>query len=228
MCNNKMIHRVLLIMSLFGLFSCRQNANDNMAQKDTSKEPISSKESWTVYSKQDTIIHVKRLTFSDTAFALLSYDINTSQPEATSQSFISAQAFANENEAASAVQSEGTVFNWIPFKAIPTLFVQIAPSAFIDDEHALNIRQDIEQKIEGALKAKRLGDWTAGDLGPGGANMLFEVSNTDAAMSVILQILSKEGLDTKVTIARRIYTEAEDWFYEVLYPTQYNSVFMSM
>lgn len=93
---------------------------------------------------------------------------------------------------------------------------------------ALDIRQDIEQKIEKALKAKGLGEWTAGDLGPGGANMLFDVSNIDNAISVILEVLSNAGLDKKTIIGRRINTEVEDWFYEVVYPTNFNGVFLTM
>jgi hypothetical protein len=164
---------------------------------------------------------------SDTGLTLLSYDINTSKPEAASQNFISTKKLANENEAA-AIKSQNATFNWAPFKTTLTLFVQIAPSAFKDEPQALNIRQDIESKIEAALKAKGLGEWTAGDLDPGGANMLFEVSNIDEAISVILEVLSKAEFDKKTTIGRRINTEAEDWFYEVVYPNNFNGVFLTM
>jgi hypothetical protein len=227
MCINKMTHPTLFIALLFGLFSCGQNYSSKKVSADTTKKSVLAKEVWTVYANQDTVFHVKRLLTSDTGLNLLSYDINTSKPEAASQTFINARILANETEAAK-IKSQATTFNWTPFKTTPTLFVQIEPSAFKDEMQALNIRQDVEQKIENSLKAKGLGEWTAGDLGPGGANMLFEVSNIDNAISVILEVLSNAGLDKKTIIGRRINTEAEDWFYEVVYPNNFNGVFLTM
>ena len=227
MCNNKMTHPTLFMALLFGLFSCGQNSNNKKAQTDVIKKPVLSKEVWTVYAKQDTVFHIKRLISSDTGLTLLFYDINTSKAEAASQTFINAKTLANENEAAT-IKSQSTTFSWTPFKTTLTLFVQIEPSAFKDEMQALNMRQDIEQKIEAALKAKGLGEWTAGDLGPGGANMLFEVSNIDNAISIILEVLSKTGLNKKTIIGRRINTEAEDWFYEVVYPNNFNGLFLTM
>ena len=143
------------------------------------------------------------------------------------QTFINSKALSSENEAIT-IKSQSSNFKWTPYKVGLTLFVQIEPSAFKDEMEALDKRQDIEQKIEIALKSKGLGDWTAGDLGPGGANMLFEVSNVDNATSVILEVLTKAGLDKKTIIGRRIYTEEEDWFYEVVYPNTFNEVFLTM
>jgi hypothetical protein len=119
-------------------------------------------------------------------------------------------------------------FNWTPYKSNLTLFVQIEPSAFKNEMDALSKRQEIEQEIETALKSENLGQWTAGDLGPGGANMLFEVSNFNNAISIILEVLSKANLDSKTIIGRRINTKSEDWFYEVIYPITYNGAFLTM
>ncbi len=222
-----MTHPTLFIALLFGLFSCGQNSNYKKAQTDANTKPVLSKEVWTVYAKRDTVFHVKRLLSTDTGLTLLSYDINTSKPEEASQYFLSAKTVASENEAAT-IKSQSISFRWIPFKTTPTLFVQIVASAFKDEMEALNVRQHIEQKIEIALQEKGLGKWTAGDLGPGGANMLFEVSNIDNAISIILEVLSKAGLDKKTIIGRRINTEAADWFYEVVYPNNFNGVFLTM
>lgn len=227
MFNKRMTHSTFFIASLFGLFSCGQNSNHKKAQPYTTEKTMSAKEVWTVYAKKDTVFHVKRLLSSDTGLTLLSYDINTSKPEAASQTFISTKTLASENEAAT-IKSQTATFNWKPFETTLTLFVQIEPSAFKDEMQALTTRQDIEQKIEAALKVKGLGEWTAGDLGPGGANMLFEVSNIDNAISIILEVLSKTGLDKKTIIGRRINTEAEDWFYEVVHPNNFNGVFLTM
>ena len=222
-----MTHPTLFMALLFGLFSCGQNSNDKKVKPDTAQKKVVTKEVWTIYSKQDTVFHVKRLVSSNTGLTLLSYDINTSKAEAAAQTFISSKTLSNENEAAT-IKSQSSNFKWTPYKTGLTLFVQIEPSVFKDEMEALDKRQDIEQKIEAALKAKGLGDWTAGDLGPGGANMLFEVSNVDNATSVVLEVLSKSGLDKKTIIGRRIYTEEEDWFYEVIYPSSFSGVFLTM
>ena len=128
MCNNKMTHPTLFMALLFGLFSCGQNSNDKKSQAEPTKKIVSSKEVWAAYAKQDTIFHVQRLLSSDTGLTLVSYDINTSKPEAASQNFISAKTLANDNEAAK-IKSQSTTFSWTPFKTTPTLFVQIEPSA---------------------------------------------------------------------------------------------------
>lgn len=227
MCNNKMTHLTLYMVLLFGLISCGQISNDKKPQIKASGKIVSSKEVWTIYSKQDTIFHVKRLLSSDTGLTLLTYDINTSKPEAASQNFINAKKVESENEAA-AIKSQNASLNWTPFKTTPILFVQIEASTFKDEIEALEVRQNIEQKIEVALKGKGLGEWTAGDLGPGGANMLFEVSNIDNSISIIMEVLSKAGLNKKAIVGRRINTEAVDWFYEVVYPGNFNGVFLTM
>lgn len=56
---------------LFGLISCGQISNDKKPQIKASGKIVSSKEVWTIYSKQDTIFHVKRLLSSDTGLTLL-------------------------------------------------------------------------------------------------------------------------------------------------------------
>jgi len=142
---------------LFALFSCGQNFTNKPQQKSITQKNVMTKELWTLYSKQDTIFHVKRLLSSDTGLTLLSYDINTSEPEAASQTFISNKILTNENEATS-IKSQSPNFNWTPHKETPTLFVQIDGSAFKDEMQALTVRQDIEQKIETALKSKDLGE----------------------------------------------------------------------
>ena len=227
MCNNKMRQPLTFIAFLFTLFSCGQSSVNKPQINSISQKTVLTKEVWTLYSKQKTIFHVKRLLSSDTGLILLSYDINTSEPEAASQTFISNKTLANEKEVVS-VKSKASNFNWIPYKAPPTLFVQIDGRAFQNEMQELSIKQDIEQKIKIALKLKGLGEWTAGDIGPGGVNMLYEVSDIDNAISIILQVLKNEGLSKVITIGRRVNIEAEDWFYEVLYPTNFTGIFVTM
>ena len=222
-----MTHTKLFVALVCGLAACGQNSIDKNSQTIITQKMVHTKEAWTIYSKHDTIFHVKRLLSSDTGLTLLSYDINTSKAETAVQTFINSKALSSENEAAT-IKLQNSNFQWTPYKAELTLFVQIEPSAFKNEMEALTKRQEIEQNIEIALKSKGLGEWTDGDLGPGGANMLFEVSNVENATSVILHVLSKTGLDKKTIIGRRIYTEEEDWFYEVVYPHTFNGVFLTM
>lgn len=227
MYKNKITQSALLLALCWLLFSCGQNPNNDKSQANAFSNMKSSKEVWTIYKKQDTVFHVKRLLSADTGLTLFSYKINVSMPESASQIFLGMEKIANEKEAA-AIKPKDTSFNWKPFEANLTLFVQIEPSAFTDEMQALNIRQSVEQKIETALKTKSLGRWIAGDLGPGGANMLFEVANIDNAISIILEVLSKNGLDKSAIIGRRINTEAQEWFYEVIYPNSFTGVFLTM
>lgn len=222
MINSKTLFIALLGLS-FSLFSCGQVAGN---AKETSTLTRTGNELWTLYSKQDSIYHVKRLLASDSGYMLLSYDINSSQPEAASQRFTRKESVDRVD--VNKFRSENPGFDWMPFNGTPTLFVQVGPSAFKDEMDALGKRQRIEQKIDKDLHSKNAGSWVGGDLGPGGANMLFEVQNTDQAKAIIGAILVKEGLNRETIIGRRIYTAKDDWFYEVIYPLDYTGVFLTM
>jgi hypothetical protein len=226
--NNKMTHQKLFLAVLFGLFSCGQSSNSRQisVQTTTSQSMSSDKEVWTLYLQSDTVYHVKRLVSFDSGYVLLTYDVNTSQPEAAHQTFKGKQSI-NESDLQK-IKSESPSFNWTPFKAIPTLFVQMQPFAFKDEMDALDKRQQIEQLIDNELKSKNLGEWIAGDLGPGGANMLFEVQDIIIAKAVIQTILSKNGLDKATIIGRRVNIAADNWFYEVIYPLDYNGEFLTL
>lgn len=197
-----------------------------MASHPENQKIILPKEVWTVYAKQHTEFQIKRLLSSETGLTLLSYQINTAEPEAAYQTFISNNKFSNEHEP-DIIKSSYKSFNWTPFQDTITLFVQIEPTVFKDEMQALNVRQAIEQKIGVALRANGYGKWIAGDLGPGGVNMLFEVADMENAISTILDALSKTGLDEKTIIGRRVYTDTNDWFYEVVYPFQFNGQFLT-
>ena len=80
----------------------------------------------------------------------------------------------------------------------PVLFVQWQYPNAVDPIKAVDIRQRVEQRIDGALKANGQGMWFAGDLGPGGANMLFDVVNEEHAFAIIMKILTAEQLDKQL------------------------------
>lgn len=217
--------RLLFTTLILGLFSCGQNSNDK--KTNTTKTMYLSEEKWTIYKLEDTIVHIKRFLSCDTGLTLLYYEINISEPEAAKQTLINTESLADE-QAANRIKLESADFNWTPYKEMPTLFVQIEGSVFKDEYEAILRRQGLEKSIETALQTNKLGQWTGGDVGPGGANMLFEVNNIDKAISTIIDVLKKSGLDKKTIIGRRINTDAEDWFYEVIYPTNFNGDFITM
>ena len=92
----------------------------------------------------------------------------------------------------------------------------------------LELRHQLEIKIHNHLSAHGMGRFIAGDLGPGGANMLFEVEDWPAAFQWILGQLQAEALADACLIAKRIYTADEDWSYDVVYPVAYAGVFDEM
>lgn len=117
---------------------------------------------------------------------------------------------------------------WSPEQETPVVFVQIQPGAFKNELDALYIRQRVESKIEKRLENLKIGNWIAGDLGPGGANMLFEIQNIEEAKEIILKIINEEKLSKFTVIGLRIYISHTDWKYKVIYPENYNGIINDM
>ena len=107
------------------------------------------------------------------------------------------------------------------------IFVQIQPKNE-NDLHVLDLRHSVEDKIDQILSDNELGHWIAGDLGPGGANMLFEVTNWDKAIPKIMKVLNQEGILSQTLITKRLNTAEDDWNYEVIYPIDFNGAFNQM
>lgn len=110
------------------------------------------------------------------------------------------------------------------------MFVQIIPDTAMSNMDALgflNLRQDIEGKIDNKLQNSNLGEWFAGDMGAGG-NMLFYIDNWQASMKIVNEILKDEELLDHVLIAKQVMATDEDWIYEVVYPAEYQGVFNPM
>ncbi|WP_281764370.1 hypothetical protein [Neptunitalea lumnitzerae] len=97
-----------------------------------------------------------------------------------------------------------------------------------NDLQVLDLRHSIEEKIHEKLNSNGLGEWIAGDLGPGGANMLFEVTEWEKSIQLIMDILNQESLLDKSLIMKRLNTAEDDWNYEIIYPIDYNGVFNQM
>jgi hypothetical protein len=110
------------------------------------------------------------------------------------------------------------------------MFIQIVPDeglSNIDALRFLNLRHEIEEKIDVEMESANLGDWFAGDLGAG-ANMLFYIENWDRALETVFDVLKKVNLIDHVLIAKRIMTAKDDWNYEVVYPQAFEGIFNYM
>lgn len=115
-------------------------------------------------------------------------------------------------------------------EARDVMFIQIVPDSIMGNMEALgflNLRQDLEGRIDERLKSKNLGEWFAGDMGAGG-NMLFFIDDWDKASETVNALLREESLIDHVLIAKRITTKTDDWNYEIVYPLEYEGVFNQM
>jgi len=215
------------LLTFLGLTSCNQNSN-KQTDGQTNSTLLADKEIFSLYEKTDSIIYVARaLTTGNDKFYLYLYELNISTPEGAKQTFDLVQQLTQQelDNRKTELQSK---YNWIPFKGNEVLFVQIRPTGFKDEMELLDKRQEIEDKLSKALENKKLGEWFAGDLGPGGGNMLYTVTDIDKSLQIILDVLQQNKLDKNVLIGRRVLVEKDDWFYEVIYPKEYSGDFNTM
>lgn len=208
-------------MGLFGsLFDCGESKKSITPQID--------KDVFTLYNKTDSLVQVARslVTVNDSIILLL-YEINISEPEDARQKFISSEQLTPQ-QLDSKKNELAKTYKWSAFNGDNVLFVQIQPTAGTDEMDLLRKRQKIEDKINVALERKNLGEWMAGDLGPGGGNILYTVETIQSAMPTVLQVLQENNLDKNVLIGRRVMVGEGDWFYEVIYPTNFSGEFNTM
>ncbi len=211
---------IIIFVSIFSFFKNKESVLVSLIPTPT--------DIFTLYKKTEKQVQIARVvTLDEAVFDLYVYEIDISVPEGTKQRFVSAQHL-NKQELDQKKDALLKTHNWTPFKSQDVLFVQIQPEGFKNETQLLNKRQKIEAKIDRALGSKNLGEWFAGDIGPGGANMLYTVSGIDASMQVILGVLSQNNLNNNVLIGRRVMTNADDWFYEVIYPLDYSGDFNTM
>lgn len=217
----------LVLLTLSGLTSCNQNS-DKQTDGQTNSTLLADKEIFSLYKKTDSIIYVARaLTSVKDKFNLYLYELNISTPESAKQTFVSVQQLTKQELDNKKIELQSN-YNWTPFKSNEILFVQIQPTGFKDETKLLDKRQEIEDKLSNVLENKKLGEWFAGDLGPGGGNMLYSVKNINKSIQSVLELLQQNKLDKKVLIGRRILIDKNNWFYEVIYPTKYSGDFNTM
>lgn len=102
------------------------------------------------------------------------------------------------------------------------MLVKIKSSVFNNDFVGdAAVRQRIEDKIDEQLMAVGIGEWVSGDLGPGEANILYKVKNTDQAVKIILKVLNEEKFEKKIFIGTRISKDKIPWTYKVIYSKNY-------
>jgi len=217
----------LALLTFLGLSSCNQNS-DKQTDGQTNSTLRADKEIFSLYKKTGSIISVARaLTTGNDKYDLHLYELNISTPEGAKQTFTSVQQLTKQELHSKKTKLQSN-YNWMPFKGNEVLFVQIQPTGFKDEMQLLDKRQEIEDKLSKALENKKLGEWFAGDLGPGGGNMLYTVTDIDKSMQIILDVLQQNKLDKNVSIGRRVMIDTNDWFYEVIYPTKYSGDFNTM
>ena len=211
------------LLTLLGLAGCNQTVKN---QADVLA--FSDKEVFTLYSKPDSSVRVARvLTTDNKTFNLLLYELIISTPEGAKQKFISSEQLTQQQLDTKKTELQSN-YNWSPFRGNDVLFVQIQPTSFKNEMELLDKRQEIETKLSDALEKKNLGEWFAGDVGPGGGNMLYTINNIEQALQTTLVLLQQNRLDKNVLIGRRVKVNNDDWFYEVIYPPKYSGNFNTM
>ena len=224
-----MIFKIITLglLTFLGLTSCNQNS-DKQTDGQTNSTLLADKEIFSLYKKTDSIIYVARvLTTGNDNFDLHLYEVNISTPEGAKQAFTSVKRLTQQELDNKETELQSN-YNWTPFRGDEVIFVQIQPTDFKDEMQLLDKRQEIESKLSKALENEKLGEWFAGDLGPGGGNMLYTVTDIDKSLQIILDILQQNKLDKNVLIGRRVLVAKDDWFYEVIYPTKYSGDFNTM
>ncbi|WP_157491440.1 hypothetical protein [Flammeovirga sp. SJP92] len=146
----------------------------------------------------------------------------------THQEFISTTEIKNKDSIQKAYKRDGYTHQLMNERDV--MFIQIVPDSGMSEIEAfgfLNFRQEMEDKIDLALKQKHQGEWFAGDMGAGG-NMLFFIDNWEQAIKTVKNELANEDLLDHVLITKRLNTAPDDWTYEVVFPVEYEGVFNQM
>jgi hypothetical protein len=187
------------------------------------------------YKKTSDTIEFKRIlsdVSNETTLKIQSGRISLDKDFIMHQEFSSAQQVANSVNALDSLRTlfKANGFAEKLFDDRDVMFVQIVPDSAMDKQDTLgfiNLRHDIEEKIDARLKTNNLGEWFAGDIGAG-ANMLFFIDDWTPSMEIVIEVLKEEELLDHVLITKRIMTAKDDWNYEVVYPTEYQGVFNQM
>ncbi|MBX0333726.1 hypothetical protein K3G39_10805 [Pontibacter sp. HSC-14F20] len=224
-----MIRHISIILALALLSSCTYKPKDKLLADFKNND---SKIVNTFYKIDNDTIFFERLLSSKSELILQSGKVFRGEHYHTNQVINSSRRLAYTY---TTVDSLTTYFisQGLSAKAADSqsvLFVQIVPDTAMDNIDVfkfLNLRYQIEDKIDKSLRNEMLGEWVAGDLGVG-ANMLFHVNDWDKATELVLEILKEEELIDHVLVTKRIMISEEEWDYEIIYPVEYQGIFNSM
>lgn len=184
------------------------------------------------YKKISDTIEFKRILSDGTTLKIQSGNIFLDNNALTHQKFSSVQQLSNSVNILDSVRTQFKASGFAEkiFDDRDVMFIQIVPDTAMNELDALeflNLRRDIEEKIDARLQTKNLGEWFAGDMGVG-ANMLFFVDDWNPSMEIVIEVLKEEELLDHVLITKRIMTAKDDWNYEIVYPTEYQGIFNQM
>jgi hypothetical protein len=184
------------------------------------------------YKKAGDTVEFKRILYSGESLRIQSGQIFVGDYALTHQKFDTVYFLTNSDTILDSLRTEfeHDGFAQRIMEDRDVMFVQIVPDSSmsnIDALRFLNLRQEIEEKIDVALQRKQLGEWFAGDMGAGG-NMLFFIDDWPKSIETVTEVLKEEDLLDHVLIAKRIMTTKEDWCYEVVHPTGYQGIFSQM
>lgn len=224
----------LILSAVLAAISCNQQRLVDIAMKNISTpervaktEPV-EKEIFTLYRKTENVFHIARaISTNPENFDLLLYEVNTSRPEAAEQKFVSVEHLT-QPQLTSRKNALQVGYNWDPFKHSDVLFVQIQPKDFKNEIEVLDKSHEIEAQLSRVLESRKLGEWIASDVGPGGGNSLYKVIDIDKSLEILVTVLNENKLDKSVLIGRRVFVTEDDWFYEVIYPAEFSGVFNTM
>jgi hypothetical protein len=225
----KTMRYLIIIFGLYILTSCTYRPKEKrLTQFNNSSGRITK----SFYKKDNDTIEFQRILINNTDLILQTGQIFLGEYALTHQRFKNVRHFKNDNQTIDSLTSyflnEGHKSKLVSDKDV--MFIQIIPDSTMGNIESLgflNLRQDIEERIDERLKSRNLGEWFAGDMGAGG-NMLFFINDWDKAAETVNEVLQEENLLDHVLIAKRIMTTKDDWNYEIVYPVEYEGVFNQM
>ncbi|MEZ4803010.1 MAG: hypothetical protein R2797_09580 [Gelidibacter sp.] len=211
----------IILITIFAL-SCNNQTNHKPTEKVDIKYLSSNYK-----NKTEGIIEFSRIVKDSSNLNLIEGEISFNENYNTLQK-ITKKRIVSESELdsiKSSLKNKGYRESFDNIGKI--IFVQMQPKNE-NDLQVLDLRHSMEEKIHKKLNSNGLGEWIAGDLGPGGANMLFKVTEWEKSIQLIMDILNQENLLDKSLIMKRLNTAEDDWNYEIIYPIDYDGVFNQM
>ncbi|AHM59271.1 hypothetical protein D770_05020 [Flammeovirgaceae bacterium 311] len=224
-----MKHLVFIIIGISLLPACTYRPKEKRLSQFVSDYSRIQK---SFYKMNGDTIEFKRILAGDKELILQEGHVFLGDYALTHQKFKSITKYRNEVRVSDSLTNtfinQGLSPKMVDQREV--MFIQLIPDSAMGNLEFLgfmNLRQEIEEKIDARLRAKDLGEWFAGDMGAGG-NMLFFIDDWDSATEITLEVLREEALLDHVLIAKRILTAKDDWNYEIVYPLTYEGIFNQM